>query len=183
MYTHVLITNGPVTNKLIWIQHTGMDVYYGFDGQPGRWSYHASGQHHHKSDAGAYSDVEHRVPLADIIGILPLSGTSFRNTEHMFASSHRTPFVPRPRKPTADAMLTIDARAIPPDRQIMLWFGLLEPGNGAALTELLSTRRDNGTVDSHLLLAMKTTPWVWALVDWLSDERHEELMLLAASRA
>ncbi len=76
----------------------------------------------------------------------------------------------------------IDSRVIPEERWVTVSIGLLEPGNGSALMDLVAQRRRSGTiVDSHILIAMGNTPWVWASLSWLSDAKHQELLALEES--
>jgi len=50
MRLRVLWTDGSKTKDILWLRHTGTDIYYGITGAPGfathKGSYHASGAHH-----------------------------------------------------------------------------------------------------------------------------------------
>jgi hypothetical protein len=183
MYTRVLYTNGRETIKLLWVMHKGSDVIYGFYGVSGHMSYHSSGQHHHTSNTRDHSDIRRQIPLRQLQGVEPLTSLNFRNTPRVFHSPLNRQYDPSRRKSRADAILMIDSRAIPDDRQVTIWIGLLEEGNGKALTDLMAKRKLAGTtVDSHLLIAMRHSPWVWASVSWISESQHQLIQTLRESR-
>lgn len=179
MYTRVLYTNGRETIKLLWVMHKGRDVVYGFYGHDGHRTYHSSGQHHHTSESGEHFNIRHQLPLNQIQGVEPLTALNFRNTPRIFQSPLDRKFDPSRRKSKTDAILMIDSRVIPGDRQVIIWIGLLEAGNGEALTNLMAKRKlADTTFDSHLLIAMGSTPWVWASLSWVSDSYHQLLQSL-----
>jgi len=182
MYTRVLYTNGRETIKLLWILHKGSDVFYGFYGHSGHKTYHSSGQHHHTSNTGDHSDIRRQIPLHQLQGVASLTALNFRNTPRVFHSPLKRRYDATKRKSRADAILMIDSRAIPDNRQVTIWIGLLEAGNGQALTELIARRKHAGiAVDSHLLIAIQRSPWVWALVSWIGEEQHQLMQTLAKS--
>lgn len=176
MKTRVFVTNGKRTGKLLWIEHTGSDVYYEGYGTKGHRTYHASGEHHHTAPSGEHTNTQMRAPLESIEGVVFLTAFSFINRSSFLNSPAFPEYSPAKARSKAEAILLIDSRALPNDRQITVWIGLLEPGNGSALGEILEKRKSSDTMhDSHLLLAMSVTPWVWALVSWVSDSWQQQI--------
>jgi hypothetical protein len=59
----------------------------------------------------------------------------------------------------------IDSRAIPLGMRLVVWLGLLEAGNSAALSELVERQERIGIISANqVLLATTTRPWVWTMV-------------------
>jgi hypothetical protein len=46
----ILLSDGPRTVDLFWVQHTGRDIYYGIKGASAKWSYHKDGNRFYRVD-------------------------------------------------------------------------------------------------------------------------------------
>ena len=68
MYFNVLITNGKDIRRLIWLKHTGQDVYCGYIGADNKYTYHCSGKKHQKFKDGRCIKYQDHLPLNNFKG-------------------------------------------------------------------------------------------------------------------
>src|SRR5688500_7204592 len=106
MRTRVLYTNGVSVRELFWISHRGSDVYCGPTDESLKFSYHASGKVHTKSD-GIETHGSRHVPLAELRGHFPLTSLGFFNTDTWFEARGKHPEY---RRGKAETLLMIDSR-------------------------------------------------------------------------
>lgn len=152
MRLRVLLTNGSRTVDLIWLRHTGTDVYYGFVGANGKDSYHESGARHRRDEDGKLYPMSPHQPLDQFTGQLFLSGFGFHRD--IVKSEERTQFQGK----KSDAVLYLDTRTLPEQPNVM--FGLLEPGNYPAILPV------HGIPGSllHVSIITSVSPWIYAMV-------------------
>jgi hypothetical protein len=154
MRLRVLLTNGEHTLDLIWLEHTGADVYYGYVGSDEKTSYHASGKRHSKRPGQPPMLGEKHHRLADFSGQLQLCVFG------LHAGILRSRSAPEYSWKKADAVLWLDARTLP--AQVGIGLGLIEVGNYAAmLPRLPHDRIELRSV--HLIT--NTVPWIYLTVE------------------
>ena len=180
VHARVLFTRGKRTITLHWLDHTGTDVIHGTPDSSGHMTYHATGRMHRKTEDGQYENVEWHAPLRDLRGVYPLIGINFPSNHLTYnAPWHRTYDAGKARS-KLDAMLMIDSRTISPGIRVQLWVGLLDAGNGAALSELIGKQQVGGRVDpKQVLIATSVEPWVWAMVSWQTPAEAARLAALS----
>lgn len=158
MEARILYTNGARAVELIWVRHTGADVYCGLPGTGVKRTYHASGKVHTKQN-GEEAGGGWVAPLGEIRGQFHLITTALTNTRVWSDSLYQNiPFT----RGKVDAVLHIDARSIPENQLINVAVGLLEPNNLPALQSLVSAIRNV----KQVLLATGTVPWVYCMLIW-----------------
>lgn len=158
MRSRILITNGTRTIDLVWIQHTGTDIYWGSTGFDGKHSYHASGKVHTTQD-GERSGESWQAPLQEISGIHHLTTHSFR-TEIIDVAADR--FIYSGKK--SDAVMIIDTRSLSQGETVHAGIGLMEPYRLDALSPLIKAQNAVGLRCRQILTATDITPWVYVLV-------------------
>jgi hypothetical protein len=160
-----LVTNGIATTQVYWVEHTGIDLYFGMSGIKGKRTYHASGKQH-STYFGTRDHEAMGIPLENITGVYPLSNMlvgdlteqlKYRGATHKYSG----------RK--SDSVLMLDARAIPKRAECHIEIGVLNPGNIAALDIRLGpytvVGRQMDTQQSAIATLHK--PWIYALAQWL----------------
>ena len=148
------MTDGKRTVDVIWLTHTGTDIYYNFIGWPGKTSYHASGQRHHKAPGQPDSPIQAHHPLTAFRGQLQLC--VFCLDTIMVRDGKGLDY----KGKEADAVLWLDTRTLP--RQVGLSLGLLEVGAyGAMLPPWPSEHVELRSV--HLIT--NTVPWIYLKVE------------------
>jgi hypothetical protein len=158
MRLRVLLTNGSRTVDLLWLRHTGSDIYYGFVGSGSKHSYHESGARHFKNEDGEIQPYSAHHPLRQLSGQLQLSTFGFHR--NIVESEEKSEFVGK----KSDAVLYLDSRTLPEQPNVM--FGLLEPGNYGAILPVHAT----GSF-LHISIITAVTPWIYTMVcDPLSDD-------------
>ena len=168
MRTRILATNGQRTIDLFWLSHDGKDVYCGFTKSDSKISFHQSGKIHTTSN-GERRNESWVAPLAQVKGQFNLGSLSFGDTRKMLELAD-------PRYDyhggKSDTVMVIDARSIPEGCQANLSYGLLEPGNLAALAPYIKTHHVPNVMSlscEQLLLATSVEPWVYLILHWWKD--------------
>ncbi len=120
MRLRVLLTNGTRTVDLIWLRHSGTDVYFGGVKWDEKTSYHASGKRHSKSGSGERREIGQHHPLSNFKGQLHLSSFSFLT--QIVEAADATVYTGE----IGDSVIYWDARTLPEQIQVLL--GLVEVG-------------------------------------------------------
>jgi hypothetical protein len=163
MRARVLITDGSRTIDLLWLEHTGSDVYWGMPHFPEKRSYHASGEIHTKGGVRTL-DAVHHTPLRQLKGLFQLTSIGLQHATG-FVRRAATKYEYSRRK--ADTLLVVDARSVPSKAQTCIGVGLLEPHNAKALMFLLSLACPGEDLrPQQLLISSSVEPWVYASVYW-----------------
>ena len=152
MRLRVLLTNGSRTVDLLWLRHTGSDIYYGFVGDgSSKASYHESGARHSRDNDGELNIHSNHHPLQQFSGQLQLSTFGF--DRNIVESEERSEFVGK----KSDAVLYLDSRTLPEQPNVM--FGLLEPCNYGAILPVHVT----GSL-LHMSIITTVRPWIYTMV-------------------
>jgi hypothetical protein len=151
MQLRVLMTNGLRTVELIWLEHTGTDIYYGGVGWDTKDSYHASGKRHEKSKTGKGSEMQNYYRLANFKGQLQLCvfaiGTGIVEDSAIIVYKGKK----------ADSIIWLDTRTLP--NQINVSLGLLEVG---AYHAILPVHLVTDLCMVHLVT--NAVPWIYIMV-------------------
>ena len=152
MRLRVLLTNGSKTVDLLWLRHTGSDIYYGFVGHSRKFSYHASGVRHMKGGTEKRLVYDKHHPLDKFVGHFYLGGIVCHQGRIM-DSERGTEF----RGKKSDAAVFLDSRTLPD--MLSISFGLLEPGS------LRSIPKYHTVADvKQLSIVTSTNPWIYVMV-------------------
>jgi hypothetical protein len=164
MRLRVLLTDGIRTIDLIWLRHTGKDIYYGFVGWDSKDSYHGSGARHSKRGRVLQGKSDQHHPLASFRNQLQL--TVFGMHRAILKASDAATYDGKP----SDVAVWLDARTLPSQFSVSL--GLLEPHR---LEAMLPYHDDGHNELRSVHFVTSTRPWiylqVYALVNPLLGDR------------
>lgn len=163
MKLRVLLTNGRRTVDLIWLEHSGRDVYYGGVGWPDKTSYHASGRRHTKDRSGTRSEIQGHQRLDAFTGQLQLC--AFGIETGIVNSDTVSDYTGKKR----DAVIWLDARTLP--TQINVSLGLIEVGAFAAM---LPVHRTIDLLSVHFVTS--TTPWIYVWVSGTTTKPYDDIV-------
>lgn len=157
MRLRFLLTNGKRTIDVIWVEHTGTDIYYGYVGAENKYSYHASGQRHTKFVDGTMIKAEPHHRLDAFRDQLQLC--AFGLSTAVLDTPHRQVFTGR----KGDSIVYLDARTLPTFMSISL--GLVEVNNLAAMLPVAPWH------DVRLMhIVPSTAPWIYINVHAIQPE-------------
>ena len=151
MQLRVLMTNGSRTVELIWLEHTGTDIYYGGVGWDTKDSYYASGKRREKSKTGKRSEIQNYYRLANFKDQLQLC--VFAIGTGIVEDSAITEY----KGKKADSIIWLDTRTLP--NQINVPLGLLEVGAYHAILPV------HLVTDLRMVhLVTNAVPWIYIMV-------------------
>ena len=158
--TRILFTNGELTRDLLWVRHTGTDVYWGDPGQRMKGSYHASGAAHLVHE-NRRADASVLLPLRQIEGMCPLTTLVLRNSPVGMPDEITPPY----RGGRADVIMTVDSRSLS-EAQTHVGVYLLEPNRWDVLSNLAKPTESPAASYSvpQVLVAMTCSPWLLVLL-------------------
>lgn len=155
MRLRVLLTDGTRTVDLVWLRHTGTDIYYGGVGWDDKTSYHASGKRHDRSKSGKQSEIEKHHPLNNFKDQMQLC--VFEIPTSMVRETAATEY----RGKKGDSVIWLDARTLPSSR-VGISLGLVEVGG---YKSILPVHLLKEFVDLRLVhLVTNTVPWIYVMV-------------------
>jgi len=157
MKTKILYTDGKRTVELLWLRHTGTDVYVGHPKTEWKRSYHATGKLHTR-EGRAERDANWVAPLSELKGAFHLLTIAFSSSQ-AFVRNARAELEFTRRK--LDAAVYIDARTVPERTVVNIAVGLVESGNATALGFLAGFPNLK-----QFILATGVSPWVYVGVTW-----------------
>lgn len=151
MRLRVLLTNGSRTVDLIWLEHNGTDIYYGYVGWPEKTSYHASGQRHSRSASGERTPIQAHHRLDQFSAQLQLCAFGF--DKEIVRSSLATEYTGK----RGDSVIFLDSRSLP--QLVNVSLGLVEVGGYNAMlpVHIVSDLR-------FVHLVTSTVPWIYVMV-------------------
>ena len=152
MRLQVLLTNGKRTVDVIWLDHRGADIYYGFIGWKGKTTYHGSGKRHDHLPSGERTEIQSHHPLNAFCGQLQLCAFGI-STAALLGSEQATDYTGK----KGDSVILMDARALPD--QVNVSLGLLEVG---AHQSILPVHQVANVRLVHLVT--HTVPWIYVMV-------------------
>ena len=166
MYAKVVGTFGNEPSDILWIQHTGTDLYCGISNFDAKWSYHFSGKLHLQV-AGSKEHESWHASLQNFKGYFAITTLAIArpNDESAFQNSF-----PPSSGHKVDAIVLVDFRVVPPGVTPNISVGLLEPGKLEELNHLITAPfgPDRKNVETHQVhVATNVSPWVTVLVWWL----------------
>jgi hypothetical protein len=148
----VLLSDGARTAELFWLKQNGNELYYHLSQLKGyHFSYHESGQRHHKTDS-EHELIEQSIPVPQFKGQKDLFQLGFAkrtlDSPCMSASGRK-----------ADVRVVVDSRTLKENMNYLLRIGLLEPGN---LSSLRLSLPHIGV--RQVVVGTVFQPWVYAIV-------------------
>lgn len=149
----VLLTNGKRTVDLIWLEHNGTDIYYGYVGLDQKGSYHATGKRHSKSGSGGFTKIDAHHPLSNFKGQLQLC--AFGIPTKIIEAASATEY----KGGKGDSVLWLDARTLPELVNVSL--GLVEVGGYNAM---LPVHTNPSTDLRSVHLITNTVPWIYVMI-------------------
>ncbi len=160
MKLRVLFTNGSKTVDLLWLRHTGTDVYYGFVGHNRKFSYHASGARHESGGDDERLIYDKHQPLSGFSGEIVLTTFGFnRNVVDL-------EFLTAYQGKKSDAVIYLGSRTLP--KMVSIAFGLTECGMFPSLPEQYAP---DGV--EKVIVITNTTPWIFVMV--IDASKHVEI--------
>jgi len=169
MKTRLLLTNGPATRELLWVEHTGKDVYWGDPGQVLKGSYHGSGDQHLVGQK-RYLSMAKGTPLPAIKGLMPLTTLIVGVDPAALDPSVAPPY----RGRRADNVLVLDYRTFRTRRHAQCLVSLLESDRWDVLHNLRRSIEAPGSGGRihHILIAPPQTPWLVLVVFSLATRQN-----------
>jgi len=156
MKLRVHFTNGEKTIVLFWLEHRDTDVYCGYN-KIEKISYHELGQLHRKEKEKIVFK-ENTVPLKEVQGECMLGGVGIINNPGYF--EHEV-FFKKSGGKKLDSLFTIDSRSFPPNSQLFVSIGLLEPNRFDILDSRVMGPEKVRKQVKQVLISTELEPWVW----------------------
>jgi len=165
MDLRIVLNNGEFLSQMMWLRHTGSDIYFGVSGNKEKHSYHRSGVVHSKID-GETTGRGRKVPLSELNREHHLLTLGFRTSPAFFHSENN---VKQHSGKKTDSLWVIDVRSYPPNTNLQITLGLTPPfPNDSALVRLQKLAGNIPLRQLHYSTHFE--PWVYAAVFEHSSE-------------
>jgi len=160
MRLRLVVSDGEEKIDLIWLEHTGKDIYYGFVGNPSKMTYHESGYRHYKTKDGELEKFTPDQPLSEFKGQRQLCSFLF-NPKSANDKKVGKNFTGK----KADTVVYLDARTLPSIIGVTL--GLID---NISLNSLLSPSRIKDIDMKQVHLITNVEPWIFVTIHGMKNE-------------
>lgn len=155
MRFRLLLTDGTRTVDVIWAEHTGDDLYYGFIGADNKSSYHASGTRHTRWKTGERVSAERHHRLDSFKAQLQLCAFG------VHTDLGKYPQMAQYNGKKGDSIVYLDTRTLP--EFLSISFGLVESNNLGTMLPVVPWH------DVRLIhIVPSTVPWIYVIVHAIS---------------
>lgn len=167
----MLVKNESGTFDLVWLRHSGRDVYLGFTSSPSHYSYHASGKRHQAfKDGRGILQEDH----------LPLAGFKEQAELATFGFSPRQKWGKVYDGDKADFVQILDSSSLP--EYVNVTVGLIEAGKIENIRGFLAVRNPELLDIWSISLITSTKPWIYITVQSVKPELMEKAKILTKSK-
>lgn len=162
MRIRVLISNEDDVRDLIWLEHTGKDIYTGLTGSSTKTTYHASGQIHDRTqgERAVFGKVTSE-PLDELADLVELQTLFFRNEDawHQGLSP-----IAKYQGKKYDAAMYLDSRSVEKGTVLGIRIGVVQSHSLNRLTDFITEIERKPWVVRQVLFSTEVKPWVYVLL-------------------
>lgn len=159
MRLRILVKNKAGTFDLIWLEHTGKDIYLGFTKSGSKYTYHASGDRHQKFDDHQVITEPKHFHLKNFKKELVLC---------TFGFSPRMPWRKVYSGERADFIQVLHAGSLPDNVNVSV--GLIEAGKVKYIDNFLAVKNPDVLDLWSISLITSVRPWVYITVQSVKPE-------------